>query len=54
MKVAEKEQSDQMQQLIKKEEQDSTLRMFTGEIYNSLTKADAEEMIQQLNIRSSE
>ena len=31
------------------EEQDRTLNLFSGETYNSLTKAGSEEMIQQLN-----
>ena len=31
------------------EEQYSTLKLFAGETYNNLTKANFEEMIQQLN-----
>ena len=37
MKVAEADQSDQMQQLMDTEEQDCTLMVFAGEIGNSLT-----------------
>ena len=33
-----------------REEQDSTLMLFTGEMYNSLAKEGSEEMIQNLNL----
>ena len=39
MVITEKDQSDQMQQLMDMAKQDSTLKMFAEEPYNSLTKA---------------
>ena len=48
-KVANKDERDKMQQLMDTEEQDRTLKLFTGETCNGLVKADSEEMIQQLN-----
>ena len=47
MKVAETEQSEQMQILINTEEQDITLKVFVGETYNSITKAGYVAMIQK-------
>ena len=38
-----------MQQLIDTVEQDSTLKLFAGERYKSLTKAALEEMMLQFN-----
>ena len=49
MKVIQKEQSDEMQELMDTEGQDSTLKLFLGETFNSSTKAGSEEMIQLLN-----
>ena len=48
MKVVEKDQSYQMQQLINLEEQDSTLKLLIGETYKSLANASSEEMMTQL------
>ena len=38
-----------MQQIMDTEEQDSTLRLFTGETCINLFKSGSEEMIQKLN-----
>ena len=49
MKVAESNQTDQMQQMINTNVQDTSLKLFTEETYNSLTMAGAEEMTHQFN-----
>ena len=40
--VAEKVSSDQMQQLMDAKKQESALKLFAGQTYNSLTKAGSE------------
>ena len=49
MKTTDSGPSGKMQQLLSTEEEDRSLQLFTREMYNSLTKAGSEEMIQQLN-----
>ena len=51
MKGAEKDMSDQMQQLIDTKEQDNTLKLFAGETYKSLTKASSENDLAVKPIR---
>ena len=49
MEVAEKDQSYQMPQVMDMEYNNTALKVFTKETYDSLTKAGSEEMTDQLN-----
>ena len=49
MAASEKDQSEQMQQAMGTEDQNIAVKLFTEETFNSLTKADSDEMIHQLN-----
>ena len=46
MKGSENHQLEQVQQIVDTEEKDRSLKLFTGETYNSLSKAVMEEMVQ--------
>ena len=47
--VTEKDQTEQLQQMLKSEEQETILKVIAGETYDSLTRANLEEMINHLN-----
>ena len=47
--VTDKVQTEQMQQMLDSEEPETTLKVLTGETYDSLPSADLEEMINHLN-----
>ena len=49
MTAAKKDQSEQVQQSMDTEDQSTRVNLFTEETYNSLAKADSEEIINQLN-----
>ena len=47
--VTEEDQTEQMQQMLDSKEQESTLKVLMGETYDSLTRANSEEIIDHLN-----
>ena len=49
MLVIEKDHTEQMQEMFDSEEQETPLKVLTGETYHSLTKENLEEMINNLN-----
>ena len=47
--MTEKDQTEQIQQMLDSEEPETTWKVLAGEIFNSLNRANPEEMIDHFN-----
>ena len=47
--MTEKDQTEQMQQMLDSEEQETTLKVLVSETYDSLTRTNSEKMFEHIN-----